>query len=294
MKKIFVILALTLLVLSAGCAQIGKKDEGKETAKKFYFTGTDGLAITFDEDKPPKINYREDPIEIMLRVVNKGMVDLAAGEVKARLRGVVAEEIFQPDTLEASSEEELPAVELGTPSITSIDLGTITYSPEEMYRQEYPVEVEVEVCYPYKTVVSTYNFWISDKQEDLDKGKISTSDNSAGPIKTHSLKEYRQKDKIKFEFIVENKGKGKAVESCWPEDGDKEIVQIKISGDARCNVDNDEIKLISGKKIVTCEIPSRGEDQSFQIPFEMELSYNYDEQLSKEITIKNTELMSEF
>lgn len=293
MKKLYVILALTLLILSVGCVQMEPK-EGEKEAKKFSFTGTDGLVITFDEDKPPKTNYREDPIEIMLKVVNRGMVDLSAGEVKARLRGVVAEDIFQPDTLEASSGEELPAVELGTPSITSIDLGTITYSPEEMYRQEYPAEVEVEVCYPYKTVVSTYNFWVSDKQEDLDKGKISASDNSAGPIKAHSLKEYRQKDKIKFEFIVENKGSGKAVESCWPEDKEKEIVQIEIlePGDAKCNFDNGEVKLINGKKIVTCEIPSRG-DQNFQIPFEMELSYNYDEKMSKKITIKNTELLSE-
>lgn len=294
MKKEFVILVTILLVFSAGCTTMMKKDEEGKTSEKFQYTGTDGLVVKFNEDKPPQINYREDEIEIVLDLVNKGMKELAAGEVQARLIGTVAETEYNPSPGEGGNEDELPSIKRGTASKSSIDLGTIMYDPDEMWEPQVERKIEVEVCYPYETVATTDSFWISDEQDVLAKTKITSKDNSAGPIKLHSLKAYRSKNKIRFEFIVENEGSGKAVESCWPEDRDKEVVQIEMSqpSDATCDIEGSEVKLINGQRKVTCELPSTKE-RSFQKQFTVVLKYNYDEELEETITIKNTELLVE-
>lgn len=291
MKKILTTILVLLLMFSFGCAP---KEEGKGTSgKAFAFTGKNGLLAEFDPDAPPSTNFVNEPVEMIIKLTNRGAVALSPGEVRAKLKGVAATDIFNPSTTEAGNEEEMLIAELD-PTISEIDLGTITYSPEKMFSAEYKPEIEAEICFPYATKINANNFWISDEQTDLDKGKISESDNSDAPVHVTSLEEFKGTNKVRFQFTVENVGGGKIVDACFPEEKSDETVKINILEPAGITCETlegsstGEAKLINGKKIVRCSIEApKGE--SYQTPLVMELEYNYDLELSKTVTIKNLE-----
>lgn len=298
MKKTLTIILIVLFLFSFGCAKKDKEQPGKTTGKSFSFTGTNGIIVSFEEDAPPHINFRDEPIEIMLEVINRGSADLGSGEINAKLKGVAATDIFKPTTTETSNKEELLRAELD-PSVTTIDLGEITYSPEEMFSQEYNPKIEAEICFPYFTQVDADNFWISDKQDSLDAGKISSSDNSDAPVHVSNLEEFKGTGKARFQFTVANVGGGKIVDSCFPKEEDKEKVKVRIlePGGISCETlgggSSGEITLgETGKKIVRCSVDvPRGEN--YKTPLIIGLEYNYDLELSKTIIVKNTELLAE-
>lgn len=278
-------------MFSFGC--LPKQENGQTTSgKAFAFTGSNGLLIEFDKDAPPSTNFVNEPIELIIKLTNRGAKELSAGEVRAKLKGVAATEIFKPTTTEAGNEEELLIAELD-PTVSEIKLGTITYSPEKMFSAEYKPEIEVEICFPYSTNVNTNNFWVSDKQEDLTKGSITSSDNSDAPVHITNLEEFKATDKVRLEFTVENVGKGKVVNECFSKEETDETVKVNIlEPNANCETlggsSSGEVKLINGKKVVRCNVDApKGE--SYQTPLVIELEYNYGVSLSKTITIKNLE-----
>jgi len=294
MKKILTIILIIFLLFSFGCVK-KDTDGSKPSGKAFSFTGKNGITVSFGLDAPPETNFRDEPIEIILKVINRGAVSLAAGDVEAKLKGVAATEIFDPSTIETINDEELLAAELD-PTVTEIDMGTITYSPEEMFSPSYPAEIKAEVCFPYSTKINSNNFWISEKQSDLDKGKVTSSDNSDSPVHVTGLEEFKGTNKIRFQFTVSNIGSGKIVDECFPEEKSDEIVEVNIIEPRGVNCEtldggsSGEIKLINGKKVVRCSIDAP-KDESYATPLIMTLEYNYGIELSKKITIKNTELL---
>lgn len=296
MKKTLTIILIISLLFSLGCVK--KDTDGRKPSEKaFAFTGKNGITVDFDPDAPPITNFKDEPIEIILKVKNRGAVSLAAREIQSRLKGVVATEIFQPTTTETSNNEELLAAELD-PTTTEIDMGTITYSPEIMLTQIYEPKIKIEVCFPYSTKINANNFWISNKQDDLDKGKILSSDNSDAPVHATNLEEFKGTGKIRFQFTVSNVGEGTIVDECFPEEKSGETVEISILEPRGVNCEtlgggnSGEVTLINGKKIVRCsvEIPK---DESYATPLVMTLDYHYDLELSKKITIQNPEVYTE-
>ena len=290
MRKILAIILIIIFLFSFGCVK--KEDgRGKSSDKTFAFTGKNGITVDFEEDSPPKINFVNDQIEIILKLTNRGMVELVAGEIKAKLKGVAATEIFNPSNKETSNDDELLAAELDQ-TVTMIDMGVITYSPEEMFSAEYKPEIKAEVCFPYTTKINSDKFWISKKQADLNKASISSSDNSDAPVHISNLKEFKGTNKVRFQFIVENVGKGKVVDSCFPEEESDEEIEISILQPigASCETldgsSSGTVKLNQGRKIIKCSV-GISEEQSYATPIVMELNYNYDLELAKTITIKN-------
>lgn len=294
MKKILTIILIISLLFSFGCVQKSGDGSGTTSGKGFTFTGKNGITASFDKDAPPNTNFVYDPIELIIKLTNRGAIDLASGKIQARLKGVAATEIFQPTTVESSNDEELLAAELD-PTTATIDLGLITYSPEQMFKAEYKPEIKTEICFPFQTKVSSDNFWVSDKQSDLDKGKVSSADNSDAPVHISKLEEFKGTNKVRFEFIVENVGKGKVVESCFSEEESDEIVEVNVlqPRGVSCETleDSGSVKLENGRKKVRCsiEVP-KGENYKSQLV--IRLDYNYDLELSKTITVRNTEIPS--
>lgn len=289
MKKILIIILIISLMLSFGCV---KKDEEekKSSGKAFTFTGKNGITADFEEDSPADVSFVYDPMEIKVELVNRGAIGLAAGEIQAKLKGVAATEIFQPTSTEASNDEELLEAELD-PTATTIDLGEITYSPEEMFAAEYKPKIEAEICFPYETKVESNDFWISDKQIDLDKGKVSSSDNSDAPVHLTELKEFKSADKVRFQFTIENVGKGKVVDGCFPEEDSDETVDVNILNprDVNCETlgggNSGSVKLVNGRKQITCTAGGL-QEKGYSAQLITRLNYYYDLELMKKVTIR--------
>ncbi|MBU4501849.1 MAG: hypothetical protein KKA79_04600 [Nanoarchaeota archaeon] len=292
MKRILTALLVITLLFSIGCVPTDEDNGMKSTGGKgFAFTGKGGLTVEFEDDSPPPINFVNDPIEIVLKLTNKGAIDLQPGDVQASLKGVATTEIFNPSSIESSNDDELLIAELD-PTVATIDMGTITYSPEEMFSAEYKPKIEVEVCFPYTTKINADNFWISDKQTDLSGGSISSSDNSAAPVQVKGLEEFKGTNIVRFEFTIENVGDGKVVEDCFSEEDSDPIVELNIlqPRGADCETldggSSGSVKLISGKKIIRCSVSIDG-DENYKTPLVADLYYNYEFEIDKTITIRN-------
>lgn len=286
MKKILTIILIISLLFSFGCV---KQDTSRGMGTSKY-----GIAVDFEEDSPPASfppGY-EAPVE--LRVVNTGKMELGSGEIKARLKGVAATDLFSPDPskMDTVNDEPLLVSELD-PTYVRIDLGSITY-PEEMLEAEYPADIMAEICFPYLTKVQANNFWITDKLSDLKKGSITSKDNSEAPVQVSELEESLVGDTLLFSFVVKNAGKGTVVDSCFPEEKEDEEVKIMIKQprDIRCEeIDGSSgsVKLINGRRKINCEI--EGLKSIIQnvgghsTPLTMDLEYNYDLDVLKKVKI---------
>lgn len=288
MKKILTIILIITLLFSFGCVT-QTKDGEKSSGKTFTFTGKNGIIIDFEEDSPPETNFVNEPIEVVIKLTNRGAKELGSGEVQAKLKGVATTEIFSPSTTESSNDDELLEAELD-PTVSSVDLGTITYSPEEMFQAEYKPKINAEVCFPYTTKIASDNFWISGKQSDLDKGSLSSSDNSDAPVHATNLEEFKGTGKVRFQFLIESVGEGEVVETCFPEEDSDEIVEVNILQPIGVSCETlggsyGDVKLINGRKKIECGVPTEGEN--YKTPLVMELNYYYNIDLEKTITIRN-------
>ncbi|MBL7100829.1 MAG: hypothetical protein ISS23_02635 [Nanoarchaeota archaeon] len=297
MKKIIALIIIITLLFSFGCLK--KSGNGTTTSGAgFQFTGQNGIVAEFDEDAPPKINFVAEPIELKLKITNRGVKDLSPGEIQAKLTGVAATEIFSPTTTETSNEDELLAAELD-PSTTIIDLGLITYlagSAEEMVSAEYKPEIKAEICFPYQTKANINEFWIGQKQKNLDKGTIASKENSAAPVQISNLAEFKGTNKVNFNFWVKNVGKGKVVSECFPEERSDETVEIEIVQPRGVDCDtlgggsSGTIKLGEKGRVVRCSVTPEQKDD-YKTPLVIKLDYNYDLKLEKDITIRRTDLI---
>ena len=294
MRQDVILLGVLLLALS-GCA--GFQSAGLPSfSSSDLGVGQNGLEIQFVQDKPPETSRRDEVLEVELRVRNKGGYDLPAGALVTRFVGT-AKAALNPSAEESASSEELLGKDpTGGLSETFVDLGTLEYRPDQMTLEMYEPTIEVELCYPYETEASTQKFLVGDGGY-VKGASLSASHNSAAPVIAKDLEERVSRDKIIFTFTVENIGKGRVVDDCWPpslaekpNQDEKVTVEVQEPGSITCRTlqgGSGEVSLISKKREVECEYPlERDEGTNFELPLSIALRYHYMEKISKRITIQ--------
>ena len=86
MKKYFIIIFLSLLLIISGCKQ-------KDTEKKGAFIGgTEGVSIEFVNLAPLSQFSQNDSVKVKVLLKNKGETKIATGNAKARIFGVALED----------------------------------------------------------------------------------------------------------------------------------------------------------------------------------------------------------
>ena len=149
---------------------------------------------------------------------------------------------------------------------------------------------------PYETEAGTQKFLGGDGGY-VKGASLSASHNSAAPVIAKDLEERVSRDKIIFTFTVENIGKGRVVDDCWPpslaekpNQDEKVTVEVQEPGSITCRTlqgGSGEVSLISKKREVECEYPlERDEGTNFELPLSIALRYHYMEKISKRITIQ--------
>ncbi len=302
MRKVFI--ALVLLVFVFGCSQGngsglfgGNKDK---KSVRYGFGSTSGLSISFAEDSPPKEVSLGRSIFFTLNVKNTGTFTVPSGSFMARLIGL--DNNFNPSELEGSNTNDLAEVDdSGIGGESSVELGSTSYSPEQMFDDRIikSGDLQVEVCYPYETQVVADNFWIGAKTSDVSKGSISQGDNSNAPVQVKELEERGSgggKDGTgytDFSFTIKVVGKGSVVSNCFPanDDDKKRAVNLKIfereiscyyedSGE-RKEIGSEGIVVLNSnnEKIVRCRIPFTGE-KPIKSQLQIRLDYLYFDKVS--------------
>ena len=301
MKAIAIIMVLILAAAIAGCEMLpstGDNNGGGSTGKAFKATGSSGIVVSFDPDKPPRTASVNEPIELVLNVKNRGTEDLGSGSIKVKLKGTAATQSFNPSSKESSNSDTIAAVdEFGYVSEGKIDMGTITYSPQEMVAASYTPAIEADICFPFVTKATTNNFYIGSKSADVSKTS-SSLDNSDAPVQAGSLaaEPHSGLGELQFTFLVSNVGKGKAVLNCEGESTEKstvapkaeeEKVTVEIIEPSGASCKNaGEVTLIGGKKKIECSVPISKDEEAYQTQLLIRLSYNYKKEISTKVTIE--------
>ncbi len=293
MKKIIAV--LVLLVFVFGCTGIPfTGDDRDKKTERHGFGGTSGLSVSFVEDEPLKEVSRARDIKFTLKVRNNGLYTIPSGSFMARLVGL--DNSFNPPELQGANSDILAQIdESGIGGETNVELGSTSYSPEQMFDDRIikSGSLEVEFCYPYETRVIIDPFYIGAKTSDVSKGSVSSNSNSNAPVSVNELEETGGSTYTDFNFKIKVVGKGTVVPSCFPskEDEKEKNVDLKVfesevscyfedAGERKDIGSEGVVKLNNlNEKIVHCRIPFQGE-KPVKTQLQMVLGYNYLDKVS--------------
>ena len=295
-KKILLVLIVCLIL--TGCASLktssyfGGGDKEDPTKGK-----TNGLAMEFEDGKPPNSAFVGHDVYVNLLVTNKGAHEVV--DFNAEFVGVVKTESFVTSGEGVSGITLDPINSFGESNTEKIEVGSFSYNREIVGKIFEPL-IKVDLCYDYGTDVVSDSFYVGKDSTYVAKGKVSSADNSNGPVQITKLEEELYGDKILFSFDVKHVGIGEIVDSCETDDGtDEEYEQDKVSVEilspsgVECGSlgggSSGEVYLVKNSAGVNC-ILDIDQDSEYQSLFEAKLEYYYKDTISKKITIKNADL----
>jgi len=240
MKKYFILIFLSLLLILSGCTQT-------ETGTKGTFLGgTDGVSISLVNLAPPSQFSQNDSVKIKVLLKNKGETKIATGNAKARIFGVelsnfglTSEYRSTLGPLEAQGEFSKEGGE------QEIDFGNIRYKLPIINSEDFTLRARL--CYPYQTkasvdvcIKSSLSQESGEQICDVAGEKVATGSVSSAPIQITSITEQtRGSDQIRFDINIENKGVG-------------EVYPV----DSKCEDLDDEIKRVENKNKLNVKINS--------------------------------------
>lgn len=292
-KKILLVLIVCLVLTGcSGSSYFGGGDREDPTRGK-----TNGLAMEFEDGKPPNSAFAGDDVYVNLLVTNEGSHEVT--NFNAGFVGVVRTENFEASEKGVTDITLDPINSFGESNTEKIEVGTFSYN-KELVGKIYESLMEVEVCYDYGTDVVSDSFYVGKEDSYVAKGKVSSADNTNGPVQITKLEEELYGDKILFSFDVKHVGSGEIVDSCGIDDGndgeyeqDKVSVEILSPSGVECGLLSGgsigEIYLVQKSAGINC-ILDIDQDSDYQSLFEAKLKYNYKDRLSKKITIKKADL----
>jgi len=301
MKKYFAIIFLSLLLISSGCKQ---QDTGKKGA---FVGGTDGVSIEFVNLAPPTQFSQNDSVNIKVLLKNKGESKVVTGNAKARIFGVELTNFGLTPAyrgtlgpLESQGEFTKEGGE------QEIDFGNLNYRQAIINSEEFTLRARL--CYPYQTKASVDACLKSSLSQEsgeqicnINDEKISSGSVSSAPIQITSIKEQtRGTDQIRFDIMIENKGKGEVYPvSSKCEDLDDEIKRVENKNKINVKV-NSPVGVVcsfrsgepSSEGLITLDTTGKDTlscwktvEETVVDKLSLTLSYIYRDQATKQITI---------
>lgn len=310
MKKMFILMTAMLLLLAA-C----ESDTGFDSTTPFI-GGTQGLKIDFVDSFPPDTvsDGGEDPFDIIVRVTNRGEADVSPEDVLVTISGFPASQFGRTVNDLAANSPELIERNLKNPdgSIVSsvpveVEFNDFAYQNSVQGNQPFPVRADI--CYMYSTQVSTSVCVKEDFRRDRtgDLCTVAASRqvfNSAAPIQiTRMTQTAAGSDRTRVSFTIENRDQGKVFESgytCSSESRRNDRIFLSVSGfntaqgeEVSCRGlrDGDNPSegyiVLSDEGIVdiTCDISFTERSSRIQ-PFNIELVYDYNENIQKTVIVE--------
>lgn len=299
MKWAFVIV-LSILLL-AGCTNKTNKYATD------YYTGTQGVEISFMPGVPPNLMYEGDALEVVLQLDNKGTypeegapqgkVFLTGFDLNA-INGLWEDQNLFPKDLPGKS----PVNPLGSRGLKVYKDGEIRVPFDN---ERYETQLQATVCYKYRTT-ATPSMCIDPEPNNIIQNKactVSTKSLAGGqgaPVALTRLEPRITQDEVFFTAYVENVGGGKVVTlngfSNCPFDLDyRDVDQVLVSmrtqfgGVGDCNpkgTSADPVRLVGGGGVITCSFKNPG-GAAFTTPVEVLIDYAYTKSIKKPLEIQN-------
>lgn len=301
MKKHFILIFLSLLLVLSGCSQQNTTKTGA------FLGGTNGVSIELVNLAPPSQFSQNDSVKIKVLLKNNGETKVATGNAKARIFGVELSNFG----LTQGYRSTLGPLE-GQGEFTKeggqqeIDFGNIKYKLPIINSDVFTLRARL--CYPYQTKASVDVCITSSLSQesgvqicDVTGEKIGAGSVSGAPIQITSITEQtRSSDQVRFDIIIENKGKGEVypvTSRC--EDLDDEIKRVEVKNKLNVKVNSPVGVLCSfrsgepsaegvvtldstGKETLSCW---KNVDETVEDKLSLTLNYVYRDQATKQVTI---------
>lgn len=308
MKKIFMILAVVLLISLTGC-----DNEEAPSSSTPFLEGTTGFLISFLEDAPPQEVYDGGifPFEVVVKLKNDGEWDVAAADTLVWISGIDPVEFSLQDAdLIKHPDEDL----IGTYKDAEGNLveGTSTYISFPGFNYQlsglgnFPLPIKADVCYKYGTNVVSKICIKKDLTDTSERSLCQVTEekqvfSSRAPLQVISVKEsVRGKDSVGITFKIEHKGNGEIFQqgsNCdttgimfenkvWIE------VNTRVPG-TKCTGLNEGtdttgyITMYSGERTITCTIPAESQTD-YEKAIDISLIYDYGEDITTQLLMKHT------
>jgi len=294
MKKIILVLVLGIVLV--GC-QFQSTGPSSTITEQEIYKGKDGLQISFIENSPPNEVYNDDILPVMLNLENKGAFDID-GTVQIDLDATNFRlnegENIQPIRMKGKS----IGIPEGEKNTVRFMVKSYLFPDTELMKSM----IRVIANYPYKTK-ATINVCIDTDpfSELVVKGiqkackiePIELTEGQGAPIAVTKI-EPRMEIKgnevyPKFRIFIENVGQGEVLSR----DNKVNIVEIEASlyeKELKCD---EQIINIDKMDNTLCYLEKSIDktQQTYKSLLNIVLNYNYKNIISKEIAIKNKNLI---
>ncbi len=211
MRNILLVSFLVALVVLAACDGNKNKGRSAKDVQDVFLGGTQGLAISFEENRPPKSIITGTSGEVFtvgVQLLNKGEVEVPADKVKVRLAGLnpvtvgVANPVISPDgDIQAREKVSDEVIE---PALVYARYNGLKYTTEV----SSSTDIIADVCYPYETKVRSRLCVLEDPRGPGAEDKVCNfaeavpTANSGAPLQVTDVKEMPRVDKIRFLFTI--------------------------------------------------------------------------------------------
>ena len=320
MKKLYLIILLSITLLLAGCSSSNNNSSNGGTGA--FKGGNDALTIEFAEGTPPD-SIRDqglEPFSVMVDVKNEGEFDIPENSAFVALSGIGSEALGINDTSKAVP--QLNGYRKDGDNVLEGRTQRVIFSNLRYYEDvrsgSIPVTLYATVCYPYETRALTLvcingdtNPSLDEKTQICDLNSDRESSNSGGPIQIENVKQYAfGSNSIQISFDVVHTPvstvanvyeRGSIDQDCkingerlgsaqarLAKDKVKYTVDTGLSGlncgDTGSN--SEVVYLTNDRYKVTCVQDTTGQEE-YEKPIAITLEYDYVDNINKEITIQH-------
>jgi len=310
-KKILLAILIVGIALTFGCTT-------SNTSKTSTFVGgTNGILITFEDNAPPSQIYDSgsNPFDIVVMLTNDGEYTVPKDKVTVSLIGIDPAAFGQsPAALSKQPSDDLQGVTKDSsnnkqPSIPiAVEFNNLNYIGKVF--GDTQSNIIAQVCYNYQT---NANVMLCVKSNLMDTTSTActlnekkTVANSGAPVQITSFTEsVGGKDKIGFQFTIEQKGKGNIFTSglsCNDTFANRNKIYVTVNtglpglrcteisgGISNSGFASGVLTLYQGKRTISCVQPI---DTSINMKYEklvtITANYDYLEMKSQPIVVKKS------
>lgn len=313
MKKIFILFTLSIFLL-VGCQNDGNDTGGSSTNP--FLSGTTGFRIDFAPGAPPDevFDGGDFKFDVEVKIENAGEHDVNAEDIIVKLDGISPNEFgkTQSEFVMNGINENLRGAEKDSASGNRIE-GDVSYVTFEDLNYEGEIvgasltrPILATVCYEYATKATSSICILDDLTDDdsevctVDQTKKSYS--SSAPVGVTSFLERQAgKDKVEFQFVIENQASTANIyregSGCSDERNDEDVVFVSvesgISGLNCAGLQNGDatsgyVTLRDRKYTIRCtqEVDTQSD---YETSVNIDLSYGVEESVRTTIRIEDSQ-----
>jgi len=312
MKQIFVVILMALAIVGlAACQQQNTTNVGPT-----FVGGTQGLSLEFVQDAPPDniFDGAKYPFTVNIKMKNVGEWEIPTGaNIKASISGidptdygVTAAALVKNPLQGMLSTRRGPSGEVIEGDTLVMDFSGLNY--QRTLFGDVASTFKADVCYQYGTKVSS-NICIKKDLSSTDTSVCIVNEekavaNSGAPIQITSLRESQGgTDKILMTLTIKHLGEGKVFgmgTGCSNAIQNRDKVYLKIdtgmtglsctgmqtSAGQPATGSEGYVVLFNNERQISCTQPTGGQGDYLKT-MSATLEYDYDQFITKEITVKH-------